>query len=198
VPTLTLGSNTGVAERRWRRVQSAARLSDGSIAAVVTDSLRHEIRLFNPTGKFVRRIGSAARIADESFIPGTVVGLAGDTLLNWDLAHQRLTWFTAGGKPVRTLGVKQKPDMIGPTNVQVGSFLNVFGTLPDGGVLAVDRPYSTFRPTGNYHDSISSCALHPTANLCRLRLWRAASLLPMYPPGTEVDGASGRLPRPAV
>jgi hypothetical protein len=180
VPTLTLGSVTGSPDQKWRRVWAAARLSDGSIA-VAPDVSTHQIQIFDNTGKLHRRIRGDGRSPAASFIPSKLFGLPRDTLLMWNWWLQRLTWFTAGGMPVRTLGVKQKPDILGPTNVQVGSFLDVFGTLPDGGVLAVDHPASTYRPTGNYHDSMYVLRLPPDGKLVPIAFVASAESSPYVP-----------------
>ena len=94
-PDVRIGVVGGAAEYQWTRPVAAARLSDGGFA--VLEQVPAEIRVFDATGAFLRRIGREGGGPGEFRSPVGVAALAGDTLLVWDRGARRLSWFSIDG-----------------------------------------------------------------------------------------------------
>ncbi len=86
------------AEGALLRPAAALRTSSGHIVA--TDVAPWSIKLYDPSGRFVREVGR------EGGGPGEYryvqLGIHEDTILAFDPSQQRLTWFTLDGTVLRT------------------------------------------------------------------------------------------------
>jgi len=80
-PDVRIGAVEGAAEYQWTHPVAAARLSDGGFA--VLEQLPAEIRVFDASGVFVRRIGREGDGPGEFRSPLELTALDGDTLLVW-------------------------------------------------------------------------------------------------------------------
>ncbi len=94
-PGVRIGVVEGAAEYQWTRPVAAARLSDGGF--VVLEQVPPEVRVFDPSGRFVQRIGTEGDGPGEFRSPVGLVALSGDTLLVWDRGSHRLNWFSKEG-----------------------------------------------------------------------------------------------------
>jgi len=94
-PDVRIGAVEGAAEYQWTHPVAAARLSDGGFA--VLEQLPAEIRVFDASGVFVRRIGREGDGPGEFRSPLELTALDGDTLLVWDRGSRRLSWFSIDG-----------------------------------------------------------------------------------------------------
>jgi hypothetical protein len=94
-PDVRIGVVGGAAEYQWTRPLAATRLSDGGFA--VLEQVPAEIRVFDASGVFVRRIGREGDGPGEFRSPVGMAALAGDTLLIWDRGARRLSWFSIDG-----------------------------------------------------------------------------------------------------
>ncbi len=104
-PDVRIGVVEGAAAYQWTRPVAGARLSDGSFAVV--EQAPAEIRVFNGSGGFVGRVGSAGDGPGEFRSPTGLVALPGDTLLVWDRGLHRLSWFSKDGALLRERTVRE-------------------------------------------------------------------------------------------
>lgn len=94
-PSVRIGVVEGAPEYQWTRPAAAARLSDGGFA--VLEQVPAEIRVFDSSGQFLRRVGRGGDGPGEFRSPLGLAVLAGDTLLVWDRGARRLSWFSVDG-----------------------------------------------------------------------------------------------------
>ncbi|NNM04936.1 MAG: hypothetical protein HKO65_07510, partial [Gemmatimonadetes bacterium] len=95
VPQVRIGVVEGTPEYQWTRPVAAARLSDGGFA--VLEQFPAEVRVFDRSGRFLRRVGSEGDGPAEFRSPVGIAVLSGDTILVWDRGLQRLSWFSKEG-----------------------------------------------------------------------------------------------------
>ncbi|MFC1661498.1 hypothetical protein ACFL3S_08625 [Gemmatimonadota bacterium] len=95
VPQVRIGVVEGAPEYQWTRPVAAARLSDGGFA--VLEQFPAEVRVFDRSGRFLRRVGSEGDGPAEFRSPVGVAVLSDDTILVWDRGLQRLSWFSKEG-----------------------------------------------------------------------------------------------------
>lgn len=98
-PEVRIGVVGGSPEYQWTRPVAAARLSDGGFA--VLEQVPAEIRVFDASGAFVRRIGREGDGPGEFRSPLGIAALAGDTLVVWDRGSRRMSWFSIHGTLAR-------------------------------------------------------------------------------------------------
>ena len=98
-PTLTIGERDAQDEV-FVRIAGATRLSTGAI--VVGDAGPNDVRVFDATGRFVRRIGRAGQGPGEYQNVTSVLRLGGDTVVVSDYLAHRLTYFRADGSVINT------------------------------------------------------------------------------------------------
>jgi hypothetical protein len=125
-PEVRIGVVGGAAEYQWTRPVAAARLSDGGFA--VLEQVPAEIRVFDASGVFVRRIGREGDGPGEFRSPVGLAALAGDTLLVWDRGSRRLSWFSIDG------GLQRKQLLTEPGGIRT---IRHVAPTPAGGVLVI-------------------------------------------------------------
>lgn len=94
-PGVRIGVVEGSPEYQWTRPVAAGRLSDGGFA--VLEQVPAEVRIFDRSGEFVRRVGAEGDGPGELRSPVGLAVLPGDTILVWDRGAQRLNWFSVAG-----------------------------------------------------------------------------------------------------
>ena len=94
-PSVRIGVVAGAPEYQWTRPVAAARLADGGFA--VLEQVPAEVRVFDPSGQFLHRVGRGGDGPGEFRSPVELAVLAGDTILVWDRGAQRLSWFSIEG-----------------------------------------------------------------------------------------------------
>ncbi len=94
-PSVRIGVVTGASEYQWTRPVAAARLADGGFA--VLEQRPAELRVFDPSGQFLHRVGRGGDGPGEFRSPAELAVLAGDTILVWDRGARRLSWFSSEG-----------------------------------------------------------------------------------------------------
>ncbi|MEX2527105.1 MAG: 6-bladed beta-propeller [Gemmatimonadota bacterium] len=104
-PEVSIGLLEGAPEYLWTRPTAGVRLADGGFAVAETSPA--EIRVYDTSGAFVRRIGRSGDGPGEFRTPSAMTVLPGDTLVVWDARLQRLTWVTSEGVLVRDAQVVQ-------------------------------------------------------------------------------------------
>lgn len=92
---LEIGVVDGDPEYAFSQIVDLALPDDGSI--VVSDGAALELRVFSPSGQFVRAIGQAGEGPGEFAVAPTMAGLSGDTVIVFDRRSNRLTSFTLDG-----------------------------------------------------------------------------------------------------
>ena len=104
-PSVRIGVVGGAPEYQWTRPVAAARLSDGGFA--VLEQVPAEVRVFDPSGQFLHRVGRDGDGPGEFRSPVGLRVLADDTILVWDRGAQRLSWFSIEGTLERELTVRE-------------------------------------------------------------------------------------------
>lgn len=145
-------------------VESAVVLPNGEIA--LADRGAHEIRFYDRSGVFLRKMGREGDGPGEFRAIVEIVPLGDDRILAWDIERQRMTVFTVEGQLVNT----------GPLSARgtESLFRSFIGVFPDGrivmravgGMMGMrnERPgrqgrpvvYGIFAPTGELLDTTIS------------------------------------------
>lgn len=106
-PLLTsIGDVPGDPAHELYRARDATRHSDGTVA--VANSSNGEIRFFNADGSFLRTVGSTGGGPGEfrgASALRALTGVAGDTLIAWDIYGQLVSVFAPDGGFVRSFGL---------------------------------------------------------------------------------------------
>ena len=106
-PELSVGVIEGEAEYELFRVQSAARLSDGTL--VIANVGSYELRFYDSNGKHIRSVGRKGEGPGEfEWLHSTHV-IRGDSIVVWDHLQRRATVFSPDG----SLGRDFVPDLSG-------------------------------------------------------------------------------------
>jgi hypothetical protein len=152
-PAVVIGTSDNP-DATFASATAAVRLDDGSI--VVADGQRSELRLFNASGAFVRKIGHEGEGPGDFRQLTAIFALPGDTILVWDGILSRITRFTREGKVTGTLGVERLPSVASPGGRGRSTpVIFAVGALADGSLMG---HYSAVRfnpPTGWYSDSMT-------------------------------------------
>lgn len=98
-PAFEVGDMAGDPRYEFDLVRGIARLSDGSIA--IADRGTASVRIFSPTGEFVRSMGREGEGPGEFRDPYIMWALPGDTLWVGNLRPWHFNVFTAAGEFVR-------------------------------------------------------------------------------------------------
>ncbi len=110
-PTVVIGDNDSDENQWFSSVRDAARLSDGSIAAV--DQAWAEIRIYDSAGEHLRTMGRHGEGPGEFQDPYQIWVGAGDTIWVGDYSPWRYNLFAPDGAFVRVVGLA--PMFINPS-----------------------------------------------------------------------------------
>jgi hypothetical protein len=139
-PVVEIGSENGGPELQFSRIAAIARLSDGSIA--VADGASAEIRVFDWTGRFIRRMGRRGQAPGEFRSLAHLRALPADSLLAIDGIGARFTVFDSKGNVARTFaadGTRAAPG----AEVRTPTPLTALpGAFSDGAFIAYARESS--------------------------------------------------------
>ncbi len=97
VPMTVIGADENDPQQQWKYLESAARLSDGSVAVAADGS----IRLFGADGRFVRLISRSGEGPGEFRHVDALLALPGDTLRANSYFGYQVSWFAPTGELVR-------------------------------------------------------------------------------------------------
>jgi hypothetical protein len=136
-PDVRIGVVEGAPEYQLARPVAAARLSDGGFA--VLEQGPAEVRVFDHSGRFERRIGTEGDGPGELRSPVGLVVLPGDTVLVWDRGSHRLSWFSREGTLEREQTLREPG---GPRSVRRIA-------LSPGGAIVVLGATTTEEDLGN-------------------------------------------------
>ena len=132
-PAVVLGTGR-TPDDQFAAATGAIRLSDGSI--LVADGMSTELKLFDATGKFVRKLGQKGEGPGDFRQIGEIFALPGDTILVWDGILSRLTRFTVDGKVAGTQAVDRLPSVPSPGGRGTSTpVMFAFAVLGDGALL---------------------------------------------------------------
>jgi len=163
-PAVRIGLVEGAPEYQWTRPAAAARLSDGGF--VVLEQRPAELRIFDRSGTFVRRVGRAGEGPGEFQTPTDLAVLEGDTLVVWDSRAQRLSWFSSDGDLVRERTLRE------PGGIRT---LRRVALLPGAGAIVLG----------------ATTTVEDLANRGRVReVWQVLALMP----DDEAGGSLGTIP----
>jgi hypothetical protein len=93
-PRVRIGVEEGAEELQFSRINGAVRLDDGRIA--VANGQPMELRVFTPTGKFIKRLGRTGQGPGEFQYVKRMMATRGDTVLVVNMPQFQLLTFTAG------------------------------------------------------------------------------------------------------
>jgi hypothetical protein len=165
-PSVRIGVLEGAPEYQWTRAVAAAKLSDGGFA--ILEQAPAEVRLFDHSGRFVRRLGVEGDGPGEFRSPVGLVALTGDTILVWDRGSRRLTWFSIEGAMERERTLRE------PGGIQTVRRVALSGS----GAVVVLGATTTEEDLGN---------------LGRVReTWHVVPLAPDGDPGSALGTIPGR------
>jgi hypothetical protein len=99
-PAADIGATQGDSTAELSDVTGIERLSDGRI--VIGNGDTHDLRFYDSTGHFLRRVGGAGAGPGEFRSLGRLFLLPGDTIVVSDVQLRRLTVFDSAGRLVRT------------------------------------------------------------------------------------------------
>jgi hypothetical protein len=187
-PELQIGVQTGDPAYELHGVNAARRLSDGRIA--VSNSGTSEIRVYDPTGRFLHSIGRKGEGPGEFTELGGFEVLAADTVLAIDFERRGVMAFAPDDTPSWIRGfdlgscgwfVEEWPIT---TRLPDGSLMNSVSRMMSG-IASAQASRRPARPTARMH---SSCDIRPGAALRirSLRCW------PMSTPSSNAMGARAR------
>jgi len=151
-PNLVIAPEDSVPETAFFGIQGALVIPDGRI--VVADESSHALKVFDPLGRFVRKIGQRGEGPGDFESPFLVGRIGSDTLLVIDPPLRRVSFIDADDG---FLGSWPIPGGLLP-------FLTPLGNLEDGTVIVRQREMFRF-PTvqGNYvlQDTLGAFSLPP-------------------------------------
>lgn len=124
-PILDIGVQEGAPEYQLFRVYGATRLVDGRIAVV--NSGTNEIRIYDDEGRFLASLGGTGDGPGEFRRLVSAVALAGDSILAFDPAANRITVFSPAG------GVAGSTRL---DRTEESGRITTVARLSDGGLLA--------------------------------------------------------------
>lgn len=133
-PLLRVGSMDGDPAYLFDEVSDATFVSEERIA--VLDRNSQQVRLFDSSGRLLRRLGRKGEGPGEFRDPIELEGLGSDSLAVWDWGLNRITVFPIEGGDPRT--IRLDPPIVNPTRV--------FGILQDAGSYVVGA--HDFQPVG--------------------------------------------------
>ena len=107
------------------RVSAVAPLGDGGFA--LGNSGAGQIRLYDPSGRFVRALGRPGSGPGEFQLLGPIWAIAPDSIMAWDVIARKLVTFTSTGEVIHETRLEPAPAVQGP---------HVIGRFADG-ALAV-------------------------------------------------------------
>ncbi len=164
-PSVRIGVPEGAPEYQWTRPVAATRLPDGGFA--VLEQAPAEVRVFDPSGQFVRRVGMEGDGPGELRSPVGLVALSGDTLLVWDRGSRRLTWFSIEGTMERERTLRE------PGEIQT---IRRVALSPSGAVVLLG----------------ATTTAEDLANQGRVReAWQVVPLAPSGEPGSALGTVPG-------
>ena len=123
LPLLTIGAGSRGADYDFGEVRAAARMRSGQIA--IADGKTSEIRFYDSTGTFLRRIGRKGQGPGEFQEIGLLWSTPEDSLLVYDLVSRRLSTFDSSGTFVHQADLAKQ------------GFLQPAGRLADGVIVAI-------------------------------------------------------------
>jgi hypothetical protein len=121
-----IGARSGEPEHLFSRVAGGVRTEDGDF--VVLDRAAREARVFDSSGRFLRRIGRAGPGPGEFREPARLVLVNGDEFLVWDAAAEIVTRFDTNG------------EVISSERVAGGGLVDLAVLPTDAMVLVHDEP----------------------------------------------------------
>lgn len=129
-PVVSIGAVDAEPEYQLFGVRAVTRLSDGTI--VVANSGSHEIRWYDPRGRFLRSAGGEGSGPGEFTALGWLAALPGDSVVAFDGRLLRLSLFAPDGSFTRSAlpQAEGKPGMDHPVFVE---------SMEDGSLLAFGR-----------------------------------------------------------
>ena len=143
-PEVVIGEQEGPPEYLFSRIAAAHRLADGRFA--VADARQHEVRFFDPRGKFLGRVGRQGAGPGEYEAMEMSLGV-GDTLLVWDFVQRRITLLDGSGRFARTIPVTFS-DSLSPAGYWF------VGRLQDGTLLLRSTPNGSPAAVGVRRDTV--------------------------------------------
>ena len=141
-PVVIIGAEDQAPDNLLDRVVGVTRMSDGRIVAALESE---ELRVFDSTGRFLRRIGRKGQGPGEFTTLDRIGRIRGDTLVAYNRYPERLVVFAPDGEFVRSSHLVAPGS--GPANAEFPAFA-FHGLFPDGTVLVERHPGERRTPPG--------------------------------------------------
>ncbi len=146
--------------------QTWALVSDAQGRFYLVDGKAQTVSLFDKNGRFLKRIGGAGRGPAEFVWPAAAI-ISRDSLLVWDIAQRRMSWFLLDGTHVRdrlipamgnTQRMRMHPDggvvaQVGPTFKSPPDSLNGLARL-----IWIDPNTGSQRELARWRDTLANVA----------------------------------------
>lgn len=182
-PVLLIGKE-GEPDYEFLRISTAVRTASGNIAVI---DASEAIRVFGPTGVLLRKLGRKGEGPGEFRRIGDLF-IAGDTLVAFDFALRRLTWYSILGSLLRTTRFQ-------PSSGQ-GS-LSISGRLSNNQwVVETTHSPGWENGPGTYRDTTHIGIVAPTATgaVHWLGAFPGMTFFVHSPPGRKSEWRVGMLP----
>lgn len=184
-PVVTIGGATANPDDELVRVTGARRLPDGRIVVAIADPI--ELRVYNPAGRIVNRIGRRGGGPGEFRAPVTIPYADNDSLVTYTDGHNRFGVFAPSGKLIREY---ERVDASPPVLLNRGLLRSPSGSV-NGCARAVMMALPRVVPA-NLYEVFADQSGHFWAHALQDRTWRVYSQAGPFlgtvtlPPGVRV------------
>lgn len=153
-PTIVIGEVDGRPEILFTQIAAAFSVTNGTL--VVADATSREIRWFDRDGVHIRTVGRRGEGPGEFRNLSRVERLSADTILAWDEAGRRLSFFSEDGAFLASHVVVDVPESFEapPGRFIAGATPQILGFFRDGSILSHPMMLYIDVPAGVYRDSI--------------------------------------------
>lgn len=141
VPVTTIGRTEGDSTHLFQRIAGVELLADGRV--VVADGGLSVVRVFDADGRFLTQMGRRGDGPGEFGELSSLFLVLPDTVVTWDHALRRLTFFTPEGELAQSLVLD-----VSPSSAGVGSLDFVVGALSDGAIAMGASGFASRSPLG--------------------------------------------------
>jgi hypothetical protein len=181
---LTVGGE-GHPDYEFVRIQVGLRTPSGTL--VIADAQTPEIRIFGPDGRLIRKLGRNGEGPGEFRRIGSLF-LNADTIITYDGALRRLTWYSLNGALLRTAPFTYPPE---------AGYLSITGRLQSGRwVVTTGHSPGWEHGSGTYRDTtrVGLWAAGATGPIQWVGQFPGMTFLVHAPPGDKADWTVGMLP----
>jgi hypothetical protein len=123
--------------------------SIGADVVAVVDYRAHEIRLFGIDGRFIRSVGGRGQGPGEFAGAPVITFIPPDTIVAWDAANKRLSWFNTNGHLAKEVSFLATP---AAAALPMAVVPDAWQLLPDGTLITTGLDLTRRTPTVQYRN----------------------------------------------